>query len=172
MPFMRQLLAFCAVRDGTDAEKLSRMVDNCNPVCYDSVTDVNQRSDRMQKHQLSPSEWKIMELLWQQPHTLMELVAKLSDTVGWTKSTVATMVRRMDAKGLIVYDVQDRAKVFRPALAQEEAVLRETHALLDRAYRGSVGLLVSSLFHAGDLTQADVDELYAILDAAKEDAHD
>ena len=56
----------------------------------------------MEKSQtLTPNEWCIMELLWENPQTLMELVGKLSECQGWSKSTVATMVRRMEEKGLI-----------------------------------------------------------------------
>ena len=124
----------------------------------------------MEKHLLSQSEGQIMQLLWQQPHTLMELVGKLSTSIGWSKSTVATMVRRMEAKGLIGYETEDRAKRFHPLLQQEEAAIRETHSLLSRAYRGSIGLLVSSLAPAGELTKDDIDELYAILKEAEGDA--
>ena len=123
----------------------------------------------MEKQQLSQSEWQIMQLLWVRPHTLMELVNALAATIGWSKSTVATMVRRMEAKGLIGYETEDRAKRFHPLLAQEEAAIRETHSLLSRAYRGSIGLLVSSLAHAGELTKDDIDELYAILKEAEDD---
>jgi predicted transcriptional regulator len=55
----------------------------------------------MEKHLLSQSEWQIMQLLWQQPHTLMELVSKLSASIGWSKSTVATMVRRMEGSVMV-----------------------------------------------------------------------
>jgi BlaI family penicillinase repressor len=124
----------------------------------------------MEKHLLNQSEWQIMQLLWQQPHTLMELATALPDSIGWSKSTVATMVRRMETKGLITYDTLDRAKQFRPVLPQEEAAIRETHSLLERAYQGSIGLLVSSLAHAGELSKDDIDELYAILKEAESDA--
>ena len=124
----------------------------------------------MEKQQLSQGEWQIMQLLWVKPYTLMELVAELGTTIGWSKSTVATMVRRMEGKGLIGYETEDRAKRFHPLLAQEEAAIRETHSLLSRAYRGSIGLLVSSLAHAGELTKDDIDELYAILKEAEDDA--
>ena len=43
---------------------------------------------------LSASEWQVMQQLWERPHTLSELVAVLEKKVGWSKSTVATMVRR------------------------------------------------------------------------------
>ena len=65
---------------------------------------------------LSPSEWRVMECLWAGPKTLMELVRALKDSAGWTKSTVNTMVRRMEEKGLIVHETAGRAKVFRAAL--------------------------------------------------------
>lgn len=119
---------------------------------------------------LSPSEWRVMECLWAGPKTLMELVRALKDSAGWTKSTVNTMVRRMEEKGLIVHETAGRAKVFRAALAREDAAAAEADSLLARAFQGSVGLLVSSLADRNSLTRADIDELYAILDRAEEES--
>ena len=119
---------------------------------------------------LSPSEWRVMECLWTGPKTLMELVRALKDSAGWAKSTVTTMVRRMEEKGLIDYETEGRAKVFRAALAREDAAAAETDSLLARAFHGSVGLLVSSLVDRSSLTRADIDELYEILDRAEWEA--
>ena len=119
---------------------------------------------------LSPSEWRVMECLWAGPKTLMELVRELKDSAGWAKSTVTTMVRRLEEKGLIDYETEGRAKVFRAALAREDAAAAETDSLLARAFQGSVGLLVSSLVDRSSLTRADIDELYAILDKAEEES--
>ena len=119
---------------------------------------------------LSPSEWRVMECLWTGPKTLMELVRELKDRAGWAKSTVTTMVRRLEEKGLIDYEQSGRAKVFRAALAREDAAAAEADFLLARAFQGSVGLLVSSLADRNSLTRADIDELYAILDRAEEES--
>lgn len=124
--------------------------------------------DRQQT--VTQGEWQIMELLWEQPRTLMEMVSILADTVGWSKSTVTTMIRRMNNKGLITFDTDGRAKIFRSAVSRDDVVARETHSLLDRAFRGSVGLMLSAMVHQHDLTKADIDELYAILKEAEEDA--
>ena len=121
------------------------------------------------RNTLSPSEWRVMECLWTGPKTLMELVRALKDSAGWAKSTVTTMVRRMEEKGLISHETSGRAKVFQAALAREEAAAAETDSLLERAFHGSVGLLVSSLMERSTLSRADIDELYAILDKAEED---
>lgn len=120
--------------------------------------------------QLNHSEWLVMEQLWGAPHTLMELVALLGDSVGWSKSTVATMVRRMEEKGIIRYEEQGRTKLFYPVLSREEVAERETQNLLQRAYHGSLGLLVSTMAQRNALTKADIDELYEILKKAEEDA--
>ena len=119
---------------------------------------------------LSPSEWRVMECLWTGPKTLMELVRELKDRAGWAKSTVTTMVRRLEEKGLIDEEQSGRAMVFRAALAREDAAAAETDSLLARAFQGSVGLLVSSLADRNSLTRADIDELYAILDRAEEES--
>lgn len=119
---------------------------------------------------LSASEWQVMECLWKEPHTLMELVAALSQSAGWSKSTVATMVRRMEEKGLICYEEQGRTKIFYPVPSREEVTARETKSLLHRAYNGSIGMLVNAMAQQNGLTKTDIDELYAILRKAEEDA--
>ena len=100
----------------------------------------------------------------------MELVRLLKDSTGWAKSTVTTMVRRMEEKGLVIHEEAGRAKLFRPALGREDAAAAETDSLLERAFQGSVGLLVSSLADRGGLSKADIDELYEILDRAEWEA--
>lgn len=123
----------------------------------------------MEKTSLSPSEWRVMEVLWTRPRPLMELVRELAQSAGWAKSTVTTMVRRMEEKGLVTYDQEGRTKVFRPAVAREDVVAAETESLLQRAYHGSVGLLVNALAERESLSKADIEELYAVLRKAEED---
>ena len=124
---------------------------------------------RKESFTLSQNEWLVMETLWKAPATLMELVRSLSqDPPGWAKSTTATMVRRMEEKRLIVHDTEGKAKVFRPSISRDEAALAETRTLLDKAFSGSVGLLVNTLVQQESLTKADIDALYAILRQAEE----
>lgn len=124
--------------------------------------------DRQQT--VTQSEWQLMEVLWQEPKTLMELVAILGQRIGWSKSTVTTMIRRMTEKGLIAYDTDGRTKTFRAAVTRDDVVARETESLLHRAYRDSVSLLLSNLVEHKELKKEDIDELYAILKEAEENA--
>lgn len=122
------------------------------------------------RYAVTQSEWPIMELLWEAPRTLMELVNLLMAQIGWSKSTIVTMVRRMDDKGLITFHTEGRTKIFRPVVTRDEVAAHETTSLLKRAYNGSVGLLVSAMAHRNGLTKADIDELYAVLKEAEEAA--
>ena len=121
----------------------------------------------MERSSLSASEWRVMEVLWTGPKTLMEPVRELGASAGWAKSTVTTMVRRMEEKGLITYEQSGRAKVFHPAVSRD-AVAVETDSLLERAYHGSVGLLVNAMAERESLSREDIDELYAVLRKAEE----
>ena len=124
----------------------------------------------MEKHHVTANEWKIMELLWQGPETLMEMGTRLGKSMNWSKSTVTTMVRRMTEKGLIDFDTDGRTKLFHTAVTREEVVAQETDSLLSRAYHGSLGLMLSAMVGSKGLKKSDIDELYAILKKAEEDA--
>ncbi len=118
---------------------------------------------------LTQNEWLVLEKLWEAPSTLMELVRALGqDPPGWAKSTTATMVRRLEGKGLVRHEDGGKAKIFTAAVSREEAALAETRSLADKAFDGSVGLLVNTLVRRESLSRADIDALYAVLREAEE----
>ena len=122
----------------------------------------------MKHNTLSQNEWLVMEALWHAPATLMELVHTLGENPPhWSKSTTATMVRRMEEKSLITHTTEGKTKLFRPALTRDEAALSETRSLLDKAFSGSVGLLVNTLVRQESLSREEIDTLYDILRRAE-----
>ena len=122
---------------------------------------------------LSDSEWKLMNRLWDQsPRTIMELTAALHPETGWSKNTVITMLSRLEAKGAVRYGEGGRAKRYFPAVAREDAALRETESLLDRMYRGSVSLMVGALTKKQSLSREEIDALHALLDGLEADSDD
>ena len=68
---------------------------------------------------LTNSEWYVLDCLWERsPQTVMELVAALGDRLGWAKSTTITTLRRMEDKGLLLCQIQGRAKHYSPAVSR------------------------------------------------------
>lgn len=124
-----------------------------------------------QEIHVTNSEWYVMNCLWEEnPRTLMQLVPILGERVGWSKSTCATMVRRMAEKDLIGYEERGKTKYFYPKVKKEDVVVQETRDFLQRIYDGSIGMMMSALVRQNDLSREDIQELKEILKAAEEKA--
>ena len=120
---------------------------------------------------LTGSEWSVLDSLWQDsPQTVMQLVANLSKSVGWAKSTTITTLRRMEEKGLVHCEIAGKGKSYTPAVEQEQAEISETRNFLDRVYRGSVGLMMSAMAQRQELSKEEIAELREILAHAEEGA--
>lgn len=118
---------------------------------------------------LSDGEWKLMKVLWQQsPRTLGALVAALAPTTGWSKATVFMMLKRLIAKGAVSLDENGKYQQYSAAVAYAEVEPEETASFLTKVYGGSVGLMVSNLVGRGALSEQEIRELKAILDAAEQ----
>ena len=116
---------------------------------------------------LQPSEWIIMEKLWERPpKTIMQLYHELEDAPGWSKSTVNTLLGRMVKKEIIYYKEGTKAKQYYPNVSRDEVALAETQSLLARVYQGSVSMMLSTLIRSHNLNDADIRELYQILGEA------
>lgn len=125
------------------------------------------------EHQLTGAEWNLMECLWEKsPRTGRECVEYLAKTVGWSRSTTLTMLRRMTEKGLVACREAEGVNVYVPLLDRKDAVVRETDSFLERVYHGSVSMLMSAITQKQPLTQQEIDELYSILQKAEEANHD
>ena len=123
----------------------------------------------MEPVKLTASEWNVLECLWEKsPQTVMQLVAKLREKVGWAKSTTITTLRRMEEKGLVHCEIAGKGKSYTPAVGQEEASITETKSFLNRVYRGSVGLMMSAMAQRQELSGEDIAELREILAKAEE----
>lgn len=127
-----------------------------------------------EKITLSDGEWKIMKLLWEEaPRTLMELVRELKPETEWSKNTVITMVKRLEAKEAVRHEEGERAKLFYPRIPKEKAAMEETRGFLNRVYEGSLSMMVHSMVSSKALSKKEIDELYAILNMAEEEVrHD
>ncbi len=114
------------------------------------------------------SEWYILECLWQkEPKTLMQIATELKERQGWARSTCATMLKRMEEKGLITYKGQGRTKYFYARIEREEVVRKETKDFLERVYHGSISMMMSTLVEKNELSEKDIEELETILEKLK-----
>ena len=75
----------------------------------------------MEKFDLAPAEWNIMECLWERaPQTGRELTEQLEASMGWSRSTTLTLLRRMVGKGVVTCDTEGTKNTFSPAVRRED----------------------------------------------------
>ena len=128
----------------------------------------------MEQIKLTGGEWSVLDCLWaESPQTVMQLVSRLGERVGWAKSTTITTLRRMEEKGLVHCEIVGKGKSYTPAVEQEQAVISETRSFLDRVYQGSVGLMMSAMARRQELSPEEITELREILaQTERREAHD
>ncbi|MDO4942137.1 MAG: BlaI/MecI/CopY family transcriptional regulator [Lachnospiraceae bacterium] len=124
----------------------------------------------MMKNTIQPSEWIIMEKLWEKsPRTIMQIFHSVEEDPGWSKSTVNTMIRRMTAKGMIYYEEGAKAKQFYPNIKREDAAIAETKNLLNKVYQGSVAMMMNTLVKKHKFSKEEIQEMQALLDELGEE---
>lgn len=113
---------------------------------------------------ISQNEWQIIKALWKKnPLTLKQLCDSVGVENGWTKHTVISFLKRMEAKGSIRVEQTEKRKYFYPMIDEENAVKKETENLTLKAYGGNKMLLVSNIVKEQELSEREIDELIAIL---------
>ena len=126
----------------------------------------------MEKNNLSDGEWKLMNLLWQNPpKTITQLTKELEQATGWGRNVIITMLKRLEAKGAVRHEEGERAKLFYPSVERDGAVLEETRGFLNRVYQGSLSLMVNAMVSSSELSDEEIEDLKAILDKAEEGRH-
>ena len=118
------------------------------------------------KHIVTDSEWKIMELLWKRERmTMMEITAALQEETGWTKHTVVSLLKRMCAKGSAEVVPGTSPMEYRALIPRRDAVRQETRSVLRKVFGGRSALLISELVDQDELSGEEIDELMRLLEA-------
>ena len=118
---------------------------------------------------LTEAEWSVMECLWDHsPKTGREVVQWLQERTNWSRSTCLTLLRRLEFKSAVGSENNSEPKLFYPLIGRNDAAVCETKSLIDRAYHGSLSLLVSAFTKETSLSQTEIDELYSILKEMEE----
>jgi predicted transcriptional regulator len=118
---------------------------------------------------ISAAESEIMRALWaQSPLTAEDITARLADDQNWAEGTVKALLNRLLKKEAIAAEREGRRFLYRPLVAQGDYVHAESQGLLDRLFDGRLAPLVSHFSQRERLSEEDVAELRAILEAHDE----
>ena len=117
---------------------------------------------------ISDAEHAVMEVLWREsPLAAQDVADRIDPERDWSTRTVKTLLSRLLAKGALVHEEDGRRYLYRPAIARDDFVTRESRRLLDRMFGGSVSPLVAHLAERDSLTEEDIAEIEALLKELK-----
>ena len=121
----------------------------------------------MSKHKiirLGDSQLKIMKVLWGRSQAnVNDVLDALGPEADLAYTTVATMLRRMAARGLVTHTTEGRTFIYRPAVASHDVSRSHTDDLVDRLFEGSLADMVSHLLSTRDVSEAEYRKLEKLL---------
>lgn len=117
---------------------------------------------------LSDAEWRIMQSLWRGggAMSVREIMDDLGDDSVWSIHSVISFLKRMEGKGAVSIH-EGRPIRYSALLDRGEAVQQETNDLLGRVYGGEKLLMIQCAVNASPLSDAEREELIAILRGGK-----
>jgi len=119
------------------------------------------------KYRLGDLQLKIMKVLWDRGSaTVAEVQAGLAgEKLAYT--TVATMLRKMEDRGLVDHREQDRRFVYRPLVSADEVRRSMADDLVDRLFGGSLSRAVSHLLQTREISREELVQLEKTIQARK-----
>src|SRR5579863_6630691 len=91
-------------------------------------------------------QFRIMQVLWQRGKAnAREITEALNQISPIAHSTVQTLLRKMEDKGVVAHDSSDRIFVFRPLVDSKNVTRSATEDFIDRVFGGSAAGLVAHL---------------------------
>jgi predicted transcriptional regulator len=122
----------------------------------------------MGRHTLGELQHAIMRILWSDGEATTAAVHDaLFAERGLAPTTIATMLRKMEDKGVVAHRTVGRQFVYRPTVSEMEVRTSMVGELLDRLFAGDPAALVSHLVADRDLSEEELAELRALLAAAE-----
>lgn len=118
---------------------------------------------------ISDSELQLLQLLWEDsPLGASELAERLPAELGWSPTTVKTLLARLVAKGALAAEPEGRRFLYCPLIAREKVAGGQAGGLIDRLFGGRVSPLVAQLAEQRQIDPEDLAELERLVRSLKQ----
>lgn len=111
-------------------------------------------------HRLGDLQLAILRVLWARGEaTAAEVQAALAAERGLALTTIATMLQRLSAQGVVTRRAAGRVHVYRARAGEADVRSSMVEDLVQRVFRGDSAALVTHLVAAGEVDPADIEGL-------------
>lgn len=120
---------------------------------------------------LGELQLSIMKVLWdRQSANVSEVQKALRPAKDLAYTTVATMLRKMEDKGLVTHETQDRSYIYKAAVQEDSVSKSMAGDLLDKLFEGNLAGMVSHLLTARDVSADELEALEKLIQSKKKEA--
>jgi predicted transcriptional regulator len=105
-----------------------------------------------------------MQVLWEKGEsTVGGVFADIRKERGLAYTTIATMLRKMEARGLVTHRADGRTFVYRAAVDADSVTSNMSEHLLDKLFEGSLADLVSHLLKTRDVSRDELTRIEKLI---------
>lgn len=117
---------------------------------------------------LSDAEWIVMNAIWDRPveSSVRDVLETVEPRTGWAYQTVQTILLRLSQKGALTSRMRANTRLYKATVSREEAQRTALRSLLQKAFDGSAGTMVTTLAQDEQLTPDSRNELKRALKEA------
>ncbi len=129
-------------------------------------TAVEQPNGQMtERQQLTELQIAILRLLWERGEaSVAELWETLHAERGLAQTTIATLVARLQRRGIVARRTQERQFVYRALITEADVQHSMVRELTERVFAGDISALVNHLLSARDMTPGDLARVKEMID--------
>ncbi len=120
----------------------------------------------METPKIFESEYRFCLILWEHsPIRSKELVALCQAQLGWKPTTTYTVIKRLSERGVL----KNENTLVTALVTQDQVQEAEIDELVEKKFGGSLPAFVAAFTRHQKLSQADIDQLQHMIDAAREE---
>jgi len=122
------------------------------------------------RRKLGDLQLAIMHVLWERGEAAASEVHKvLLPERGLAVTTIKTMLRKLEDRGIVAHRANGRQFLYRPVIAESDVREGMVIDLVQRMFSGDSAALVNHLIQAGEIDADELDELKAHISRKRED---
>ena len=123
------------------------------------------------RHQLTELQLAILRVLWDRGEaTVQDIWEALHAERGLAQTTVATMLSRLERRGVVTRRAQSRQYRYRAAVTEREVQHSMVGELTERLFDGDVTALVQHLLSGDDMSPGDIAKIRDMIERVETNA--
>ena len=124
------------------------------------------------RSRLTAPQLDIMKVLWERSEaTVVEIQHALRAARPLAGTTIATLLSRLQKRGLVTYRTEGRQYVYRAVLQEQDAQQHALAEVTQELFAGDVPTMVSQLLSSHELRRGDLARVRALIEAKEQELH-